>query len=415
MTISYLKASSEEVVKEMRRLDYTPDYATACEKEFSRFTHWVENREVIDFDESIFDDYALEVFGVKLTERKKLDTRKERRRTYIKKLKNFINRGTLDVPKGLCREEFSGRYTSVFTRYLDNIGDTHRTSTITARHYYLYVFSQFLEKYEVDLYRISTEELENFFTEIDKPLASTHAYRKNVKAFLRWLHETGKTEKDLSLNVLNDNYTNRDQCPTIVNLDDVKNALSMMDTTKPLNMRNYAIILVVSELGLRPSDVIELKCSDINWNENKITLRQVKTGILLEQPLTVSVGNAIVRYLMNGRPNTDIENVFVSHEPFPGKKLSHSSISDIIRKHLGGCRILCGNKPIGARPLRASLASAVLQNGGVLSDVSNILGHSSVETAKHYIGVDFDSLKKCALPIPVVKSTLYLRTKEERI
>lgn len=414
MTTFYLKASSEEAVKEMRRLDYTPEYATACEKEFSRFTHWVEARGVKDFDESIFDEYALEAFGAELSKRKKLKHKESSRRAMIKKLKAFILNGTLDVPRGLCREEFNGRYAIVFNKHLDSIGDTHRTSTITARHYYLYNFSEFIERRGIDLYCISSEELEEFFAEMDKPLASTHAFRKNVKAFLRWLYETGVTDKDLSLNVLKDNYSNRDSCPTVVSIDDVRKALSLMDTTKPLNMRDYAILLVVSELGLRPSDVVELKFSDIDWDGSKITLRQVKTGILIEQPITASVGNAIVRYLMNGRPKTEIENVFVSHEPLPGRKLRYTRISDIIRKHLGGCRVLCGSKPIGARPLRATLASAVLQEGGALSDVSSILGHSSVETARHYIGVDFDNLKKCALPIPVVKSTLYSSAREKR-
>ncbi len=349
---------------------------------------------------------------MKLGERKKLESSKERRRTYIKKLQNFINSGTPVVPKGLCREEFTGKYAIIFNKYLENLGKTHRSTTVNAKHYYLFVFAKFLNEHDINLYCISTDQLEEFFKQIDKPLASTHAFRKTIRAFLHYLYETGKTKKDLSLNVLPDNYSSKDKCPTIVNLDDVKTGLSLMDTTMPQNMRDYAMLLVVTELGLRPSDVVALKISDINWDENKITLRQVKTGILLEQPLTVSVGNAIVRYLMNGRPKTDIDNVFVSHNPFPGKALKASSVSEIIRRHLGGCRILCGSKQIGARPLRATLASAVLQDGGVLSDVSNILGHSSVETAKHYIGVDFENLKKCALPIPVVKSTLYSSSKE---
>lgn len=413
MTISYLMALAEEATEEMRRLDYEPTYVSACEKEFSRFTHWVKNREVNDFDEGIFDEYALEEFGVNLSKRKKLKTNEERRRAYIRKLQIYVKNGTLEVPRGVCREEFIGRHTALFNEYLDSMEETHRENTITARHYYLHVFADFLEKHEIDLYRISTDELEKFFTEIDKPLASTHAFRKSVKVFLRWLYDEGKSGRDLSLNVLNDNYSTKDCCPTIVSLEDVKKALSLMDTTKPTNMRDYGILLVEADFGLRPSDVIELKCNDINWEENKITLRQVKTGILLEQPLTASVGNAIIRYLMYGRPKTDIDNVFVTHSPIPGKKLSHGSVSEIIRKHLRGCRILCGEKRIGARPLRSTLASAVLQEGGVLSDVSSILGHSSVETAKHYIGVDFDNLKKCALPIPVVKSTLYSESKEE--
>ena len=414
MTISYLKASAEEAVKEMRRLDYTPEYVMACEKEFSRFTHWVETSGVKDFDEGIFDEYALKEFGVDLSNRKKLKTSKERRRTRIKKLRSYVSSGTFDVSRGLCREEFSGRYATVFNKYLDSIEETHRASTRKAKHYHLYVFSQFLERHELNLYGICAEELEQFFSEIDKPLASIHVFRKNVKTFLYWLYETGITENDLSLNVLKDNYLNRDYSPTIISLDDVKKALSLIDTTKPTNMRDYAILLTASELGLRPSDIVELKCSDINWDENKITLRQVKTGILLEQPLTASVGNAIVRYLMNGRPKTDIDTVFVTHDKAGVKKLSCSGIRRIIHKHLGGCRILCGSKSIGPRSLRTTLASSVLQNGGILSDVSSILGHSSVETAKHYIGVDFENLKKCALPIPVVKSTLYSPVREEK-
>lgn len=412
MTISYLKTSAEEAVREMRKLDYTPEYVTACENEFSRFTRWITESGVNDFDESVFDRYALSEFGVNLEERKKLETSKERRRTYIRKLQNFISNGTLVVPKGLCRKEFYGKYAIIFNEYLESLRETHTAITVTARHYYLYVFAEFLDKHDINLYCIHTDELEEFFKQIEKPLASMHAFRKNIRAFLLYLYNTGKTERDLSLNVLSDNYSSNDKCPTIVNLDDVKKGLSLMDTTMPKNMRDYAMLLVVTELGLRPSDVVALQISDINWDENKITLRQVKTGILLEQPLTVSVGNAIARYLMNGRPKTNIDNVFVSHSSSPGKALRSSSVSEIIRKHLGGCRTLCGNKQIGARPLRSTLASAVLQNGGILSDVSNILGHNSVETAKHYIGVDFENLKKCALPIPVVKSTLYSLAKE---
>ena len=118
MTISYLKTSAEEAVKEMRKLDYTPEYVTACEDEFSRFTRWITESGVNDFDESVFEDYALSEFGVNLEERKKLETSKERRRAYIKKLQNFINNGTPVAPKGLCRKEFYGKYAIILMSIL---------------------------------------------------------------------------------------------------------------------------------------------------------------------------------------------------------------------------------------------------------------------------------------------------------
>ncbi len=62
MTISYLKTSAEEAIKEMQKLDYRPEYVTACRDEFSRFTHWVTESGVNDFDESVFDEYALSEF-----------------------------------------------------------------------------------------------------------------------------------------------------------------------------------------------------------------------------------------------------------------------------------------------------------------------------------------------------------------
>ena len=74
----------------------------------------------------------------------------------------------------------SSRYSLLFNDYLESQKRNCRANTISYKHYYLYVFSQFIEKNKLDLLQLTTEQLERFFKEIDKPLASLHAFRKNV-------------------------------------------------------------------------------------------------------------------------------------------------------------------------------------------------------------------------------------------
>lgn len=415
MTLSYLQASIEEAIKEMRELDYNQEKIRFSRLEFSRFIQWIKDLGVNEFGDEVFDEYSKEQFGSKLEDRNNIRSHFCKRRAQIRLLRNYLKNGDLKSSNAICRKEFTGRYSLLFNDYLESQKRNCRANTISYKHYYLYVFSQFIEKNKLDLLQLTTEQLERFFKEIDKPLASLHAFRKNVRTFLRYLYDTEKTDKDLSINVLNDNYRGENDCPTVIDIEDFKKKLSLIDVTKPKGMRDYAIILATIELGLRPSDIVSLKFSDIKWDESKIIIRQVKTGNLLELPLTVSLGNAIIRYLRDGRPQSNIDNIFVSHEPFYGKALKYTRVTEIIRNRVGNCDVICGEKQIGARILRSTLASSILHNGGKITDVSEILGHKSVETAKHYIGIDFEALKKCALPIPVVKSTLYAIKEEQKV
>ena len=85
--------------------------------------------------------------------------------------------------------------------------------------------------------------------------------------------------------------------------------------------RDYAIILLVARLGLRGSDVIRLEFNHIKWEKNCIQLSQYKTNEPLILPLFEDVGLAILDYVKNGRPASNLKLVFIAHKP-PFQKFS---------------------------------------------------------------------------------------------
>ena len=128
---------------------------------------------------------------------------------------------------------------------------------------------------------------------------------------------------------------------------------------------------------------------------------------MVELPLLPEVGNAIIDYLKNSRRESDLPFVF---QPAKGPlhTLSTSAFYDILNKYIKKANIEnTDSRHHGPHSLRHSLANELLKNGDTLPDISSILGHSSTEVTKVYLSIDYNSLKKCALPMPTLNSRLY--------
>ncbi|MCC2193107.1 tyrosine-type recombinase/integrase [Gemmiger formicilis] len=105
--------------------------------------------------------------------------------------------------------------------------------------------------------------------------------------------------------------------PQVWSPEEIDKILAVIDTANPVGRRNYAIFLLLARTGLRISDVLGLKFSNINWKENCISLSQQKTGNALSLPLSKELGMAIISYLQDGRPQSSSAFIFLSHNaPF---------------------------------------------------------------------------------------------------
>lgn len=171
-----------------------------------------------------------------------------------------------------------------------------------------------------------------------------------------------------------------------------------LESSSARDLRDRAIILCACRLGLRASEVVRLRLEDIDWRAATIAVRTRKTGHGALLPLTAEVGNALADYLQHGRPDTTAREVFVLQTGRPGSPISDSIVGRAVGRALDRAGIEAPSR--GANLLRHSLATGLLARGVGLSQIADLLGHSSLATTRIYAAVDIAALRQVALPWP---------------
>jgi len=158
--------------------------------------------------------------------------------------------------------------------------------------------------------------------------------------------------------------------PAVWEQENVKKLLESIDRQNPKGKRDYAILLLVSRLGLRAGDIRSLTLSNLNWNRKEISITMQKTKQPLELPLLDDVGWAIIDYLKNGRPYSISDYVFIRHKaPYDGFA-DHNSFHKMLVRHLNKANIQMGDQKHGLHSLRSTLARVLLEQGTPLPVIS---------------------------------------------
>ena len=195
-------------------------------------------------------------------------------------------------------------------------------------------------------------------------------------------------------------YTNKhERLPSFYSKEEVNRLLDSVDRKTITGRKDYAILLLASQLGMRASDINHLMIDNIKWEKNTIEFVQQKTGVYLQLPLTDEVKFALLDYLKNSRSQTQYKNVFIKqmapHTPFVNGMTFHPIVSKYMKK----AGILTDGKHHGLHSLRHSLASTLLRLKSPIPVISSILGHSSTEVTNRYIWIDIEQLRVAALEV----------------
>jgi integrase len=183
--------------------------------------------------------------------------------------------------------------------------------------------------------------------------------------------------------------------PSIWSKEEAKRIIDAVNTAGPTGKRDMAILLMISRLGMRQSDVVNLRFDNINWSACTLTFIQVKTNRPLTLPLPDDVGSAVIEYLKHGRPPVESSYVFVKHVP-PFDPLK--SVFLILDKHITHAGIVRRpGKQKGSHVLRHSLASRLLDNDVPVETIAAILGHADTNQTYDYLKVGFKALAECAI------------------
>lgn len=169
---------------------------------------------------------------------------------------------------------------------------------------------------------------------------------------------------------------------------------SVKEAASPLELRDKAMLLLGLRMGLRASDIVNLKISDINWKNPSIRFIQQKTKSELLLPLPVEVGNAIFNYLTMGRPEAESSYIFLR------------SVAPYTKVGKGVCRdALCRALPEHAAPglgfhvTRRTFSTAMLNRGVKPRMIADALGHTGTDNLKKYLALDSERMKDCPLSL----------------
>jgi site-specific recombinase XerD len=186
--------------------------------------------------------------------------------------------------------------------------------------------------------------------------------------------------------------------PSVWDQGDVARILEAVDRGSPLGKRDYAIILLVTRLGLRSIDVKRLEFSDFDWPGNRMSVAQAKTGHKVWLPLLKDVGWAVIDYIRTGRPACDCPQVFVRHTAPAGPFSDQDHLHQVLVKYARAAHVPVSEKRRhGMHSLRHTLATRLMEDGTPVEQIADILGHQSVASTGVYLKSSLGLLSRCAL------------------
>lgn len=298
-----------------------------------------------------------------------------------------------------ARELSSDDFVSHLQIYDDSLkNDGLKTNTIDGYHRFVLYFLSYLEdKGYHQLSEIKKGDVTLFIVLVCQEHyapTSLGSHLPGLKRFLELFPETKPFTIEIPERV------RRKQDITPAYTDDELERIEDFLLENKLSARDRAIALIAFKTGLRAVDICGLQLASIDWKHDTISINQEKTGKPLVLPLFPSLGNALMEYLLDERPQSESTYVFLSKVAPFHPLVDHSSIYNVLRKVLVEAGVAPQGRISGTRMSRHSYASQLLRKGVPLTVISEALGHSNPNSTMRYISTDDKVLSTLTLPLP---------------
>lgn len=286
----------------------------------------------------------------------------------------------IDIFLKYCKNEkdFSEHTLLVYSKALEDFSN-----------YFLQEFEQ-EEGQEIDLSIIDTEDIRPFLGWLDDKGLSKNSIRlktSSIKSFFKFLHKREYIKSNPASPIFTTKIEKK--LPSFITKNEIDNILANFSIDNPLDARNFALLELLYSSGLRISEALSLKVSDIKISTMliQITGKGRKQRIV---PLGKKAKDALINYI-NYR--VQLLNEKSSNKLFltkNGYELDPSGAYRIINKILKG-RVNADKK--SPHVLRHTFATHLMDNGADINSVSDMLGHSSLSTTQIYTHNTINRLK----------------------
>ena len=283
-----------------------------------------------------------------------------------------------------------------FFPYLDHERGLRPASIFQYKHN-LGRFEEYLRRVELnDLNNLSPELIGNFVVDRSGLLSKSSQTGLCVclRVFLQYLRRERVISRDLSCCVESPRSYRCAHVPRSVSWDEVGKTLQAVDRRTPTGKRDYAVLLLLATYGLRGVEVANLKLEHIDWKRNRLLISERKAGHCTAYPLSPMVGNAILEYLQNGRPQDADRHVFYRHLA-PRRPMTPAAVSARAAHYLLKADIHVVRP--GSHTLRHSCVQRLVDSDFSLKVIGDYVGHRSPSSTEIYTKILIEPLRQIAL------------------
>ncbi len=263
----------------------------------------------------------------------------------------------------------------------------------------LYVIDRFLDRLD----RRGVALAEVGIADIDREVARWNArdcsritilsYAERLRTFFRFAERRGWCTPGLADGIMPAQFHPGKPLPKGLDRDEVLRLLATSEGDRPADVRDRAILMVLVAYGLRSGEVIGLRLDDLDWTKEILRVRLSKSGRTHLYPLSRGVGQAILRYVRDGRPRRPERTLFLTLNA-PIRPMTRSAIGHVVRSRLD--RIGITGKRRGPHALRHGTAQHLLDHGLSMKEVGDYLGHRGIRATSEYARVRLGALREVA-------------------
>jgi integrase/recombinase XerD len=272
-----------------------------------------------------------------------------------------------------------------------------RPTTVLRYRHYLRFFEAYLDQVDSPTLSALTPALINaFIIERAKTLApgGVSGYGTVLRMFFRYLYREGVITSELSRAVPRGRTYQQSAIPRAISRADVQRTLDTVDRRDAIGKRDYAIMLLLSQYGLRSREIAAIQLEDIDWNQALLHVTGRKGGHATIYPLSASVGDAIIEYLRHGRPDLDHRTLFVT-SMMPYAPISHWCASGRASKYLRAAGIEV-YRP-GSHTFRHSCVQRLVDADIPFKVIGDYVGHRRPASTQIYGKVALHKLRALAV------------------
>lgn len=278
-----------------------------------------------------------------------------------------------------------------FITYLHNVKKTSVNTELSYRRDLKKLFLFLRSKGLTDLVDVKKEDLEEYVASMKEQHFATATVSRNIasmKAFFHFLCQEKLIEKDISESLKAPKIEKK--MPEILTTEEVVRLLEQPSGDSPKEVRDKAMLELLYATGIRVTELITLKISEVNLPMSFIVCRDAHKERAI--PFGMAAKNALIKYLTEAREQmVEDKSSDILFANCSGSPMSRQGFWKLIKYYSKKAGITADITP---HTLRHSFAAHLVENGADLRSVQEMLGHSDISTTQIYANMNHNRIRE---------------------